>query len=242
MDWHIERLDRCESTQEECLERARLGAPQGSAVIAKTMDDGRGQHGRGWHAPQGGLYLSFVVRDLDPRLLTLALGNAVADVLEVAGAEPRLKWVNDVWVAGKKVAGILVDAESTGDKLDFLVAGIGININGTAADWPSPLCDTAATLEDVLGADSCIEDLETYLLDAIGTWIERLQEGQDSQIVSAWRARDALIGKTVGFDPDGDFCTKVIGTAEGIDDHGRLLLATDEGRQAYAAGSVFLQE
>ena len=241
MNWSIERIDTCESTQDEAAAKAKAGAPHGTVVIAETMGDGRGQHGRGWHAPAGGLYLSIVLRDVaSPKFLTLALGNAVADVLEVAGAEPRLKWVNDVWVEGKKIAGILVEAETTGEDTVY-VAGLGINVNGHAADWPHPLNGNATTLEDALGAEACMEDLESFLLESIAGWLQKL-ESRPQEIVAAWQARDALQGQTVGFDPDGDFCTKLVGQAAGIDGEGRLRLVTDEGEQVFDNGSVFLQE
>lgn len=241
MDWHIERIDTCDSTQDEALARAQQGAPHGTVVIAATMGDGRGQHGRAWHAPEGGLYLSLVLRDIaSPRFLTLALGNAVADVMEVAGAEPRLKWVNDVWVDGKKIAGILVEAETTGDETVF-IAGLGINVNGDPATWPHPLNGTSTTLEATLGAEACIEDLESFLLESIDGWLQKL-DGRTEEIVAAWQVRDALAGQTVGFDPDGDFCTKLVGTAEGIDAEGRLRITTDDGEQVFDNGSVFLQD
>lgn len=242
MSRQIERLDACDSTQDEAVALARTGASHGTVVVAKQMADGRGQHGRGWHAPEGGLYLSIVLRNVaHPRLLTLALGNAVADVLEVAGAEPRLKWVNDVFVDGKKIAGILVEAESTGDSIDFMVGGIGLNVAGSAKDWPAPLNGQAVTLEDVLGAEVCAPDLEGFLLDAIDTWLGRLAS-EPTEVVEAWRRRDFLRGQRVGIDPDGDFCAKVLGTADGIDDDGRLLVRTDDAVEAFDNGSVFLQD
>jgi BirA family biotin operon repressor/biotin-[acetyl-CoA-carboxylase] ligase len=202
------------------------------------MSEGRGTHGRTWHAPAGGLYLSFLLRRaIDPQRLTLAIGNAVADVLEVAGAEPQLKWVNDVLVDGSKIAGILVEAESTGDTIDQLRVGIGINVNGTSAAWPQPLNEQSTTLQDVLSAEACIEDLESYLLQTIDTWLRRLETDADA-IVTAWRGRDALLGKVIGFDPDGDFCAKVMGKAAGIDDDGRLLIDVDGVIEAHATGCV----
>lgn len=226
-------------------EAARLaadGAHEGTAIIAQRMDDGRGTHGRPWHAPAGGLYLSFILRrQADPRFLTLAIGNAVADVLEVAGAEPRLKWVNDVLVDGRKIAGILVEATSTGDHIDAIVCGIGLNLNGSTRDWPHPLNGQAITLEDVLGADSCVEDFETILFDALETWIDRA-DTDPAHVIATWRDRDALAGKQVGFDPDGDFCAKVVGTAAGIDDDGQILIHVDGELQAFRTGTVFLQD
>ncbi len=221
---------------DEARKRARAGAPGGSALVATRMSQGRGTHGRPWHAPEGGLYLSMILRDLDdPHLLTLALGNAVADVLEVAGAQPELKWVNDVLVDGKKVAGILVEGEATGDRFDFLVAGIGINVNGHAADYPGELRDTATTLEDVLGADSCIEDVETFLLQELDRWIQMVRDGRNEEIVAAYRQRDALAGKRVRLE-SGDLAVE--GLAAGIDDDGHLLMEVRGAVRSFDTGSI----
>lgn len=240
MEFHVERLEECASTQEEARRRARAGAPDGTVVVAKRQTEGHGQHGHAWFSPEGGLYLSVVLRGLaDARLLTLAVGNAVADVMEVAGVEPRLKWVNDVLVDGRKIAGILVESESTGDRIDFLVVGIGVNVEGHAADWPAPVGRVATTLEDCLGPGSCASDMEGFLLEKVGQWVERLRAGRGDEVLAAWRRRDALLGKRVGLDPDGDLCAKVLGTARGVDDQGHLLIETDGHVTAYAAGRVF---
>ncbi|HUR64121.1 MAG TPA: biotin--[acetyl-CoA-carboxylase] ligase [Candidatus Thermoplasmatota archaeon] len=232
--WTVERVASAASTMDLARQKARAGAPDRWAVVAEEMTAGRGTHGRAWHAPKGGLYLSFVLRGLpDARLASLALGNAVADALEVAGVEPRLKWVNDVWVDGRKVAGILVEGESTGSTLDFLVAGIGVNVNGHATAFPAPLNAQATTLEDQLGCDSCIPDLETLLLHSIDKWLGKLKDGEATQVVAAFRARDALKGKKVRVDG-------VEGVAAGIDDEGRLLVATAAGTQTVQAGTVTL--
>lgn len=219
-------------------EKARAGAPDGTVVVAEEMTAGRGTHGRPWLAPKGGLYLSLVLRDLgdlrDLRLLAMALGNAVADALEVAGVEPRLKWVNDVLVGGRKVAGILVEAESTGDRVDFLVAGIGVNVNGAAASLPG-LERTATTLEEQLGCDSCIPDLETLVLDRVAAWLERLRSGARSEVVEAFRARDAVRGRRVRVAFAGQATE---GVAQGVDGEGRLLVDTGSGVAALEAGSL----
>jgi BirA family biotin operon repressor/biotin-[acetyl-CoA-carboxylase] ligase len=218
--------------------KARVGAPDRWAIVAESMTGGRGTGGNTWHAPPGGLYLSFVLRGLqDPHLLTLALGNAVADALEVAGAEPRLKWVNDVLVGGKKIAGILVEGESTGDRFDFLVAGIGININGSAARFPPELRPVATTLEDVLACDSCIPDLETLLLQRVDRWLGKLADGRDGDIVAAFRARDALAGRRIRVESGRQ---RTEGVAAGIDEQGHLLVRVGAATQALSNGTVTL--
>ncbi len=230
MDFQVEHVGAVASTMDDAKQRARDGAPDGTTLVASSMTAGRGQHGRSWHAPEGGWYASIIIRDVaDPRMLTLALGNAVADVLEIAGAEPRIKWVNDVYVDDRKVAGILCEAESTGDALDFIVAGIGINLNGSTDDWPDGLNALAGTLEQVLGVDTCIEDTEPFILEAIGDWVEKVRSGKHDDVIARTRQRDYLRSRQV--DVEG-----TLGTAGGIDDNGHLLV---DG-QPVAAGTVTL--
>lgn len=245
--WTVERHASVSSTMDLAKQRARTGAPDGTVVVAEEMTEGRGSHGRPWCAPKGGLYVSLVLRGLrEPHLLTLALGNAVAEALEVAGVEPRLKWVNDVLLpapstagqggkhVGLKVAGILVESESTGDRIDFLVAGIGVNVNGPASALPG-LEKVATTLEDQLGCDSCIPDLETLLLDRVGHWVERVRSGRDAEIVAAFRSRDALKGRNVRVATGKDVAE---GVADGIDDQGHLLVRGKSGVKALSTGTV----
>jgi BirA family biotin operon repressor/biotin-[acetyl-CoA-carboxylase] ligase len=233
--WTVERLATCTSTMDEARKRARAGAPDGFVVVAEEQTAGRGQRGHTWYAPKGGLYLSFVVRGLsDIRLLTIALGNAVADALEVAGVEPRLKWVNDVLVDGRKVAGVLVEGEWTGPKLDFMVVGIGVNVNGAATAFPGGLRATAITLEESLHCESCIPDLESLLLQKVDAWLDLLRKGDNARIAAAFRQRDALQGQRVSV-ANGH---AVEGTADGIDDLGRLRVLTAGGPRLFDQGPV----
>lgn len=235
MNWSVERLATCGSTMEEALARARSGAPHGTVVVAEEQTAGHGTKGRAWHSPKGGLYLSAVLRGLrDPHLLTLALGNAVADALEVAGVEPRLKWVNDVLVEGRKLAGILVAAESTGDRIDFVVAGIGVNANGDPAAFPADLRASATTLEHELHCETCVPDLETLLLSSMQRWVDIVAQGRDEEVLAAYRARDALPGARVRILGDGE----LEGTAEGIDARGRLLVRSGGVQHAILSGTV----
>ncbi len=245
MAWAVERVPSAPSTMDLARERARAGAPDGTVVVAEEMTAGRGTQGRPWAAPKGGLYLSIVLRDVaDPTLLTLALGNAVCDALEVAGVEPRLKWVNDVLLpdpaggAGRKVAGILVESESTGSRVDFLVAGIGVNVNGDGSALPADVRPLATTLEAELGCESCVPDLEALLLQSIDSWLGKLRAGDDDKVLAAARARDALLGREVLL---ADGATQMRGTAAGLDGKGRLLIRGPDGKtQAFATGTVRL--
>ncbi len=241
-DWPIEHLESCTSTQEEARLRAQRGAPHGTVIVAAHQTAGHGQRDRTWESPEGGLYLSVVLRNIhNPHLLTLALGNAVADALEVAGADPALKWVNDVWIEGRKVAGILVEGESTGDTFDFLLAGIGINVNEPEGGLPEVIRDQAVALQTALGAESCIPDLETFLLESMQRWVDLVARGRHDEVLSTWRRRDALQNQAIRLlSPTGKELAQ--GVARGIDDQGRIRIEAPDGTiQAFDNGTIQTQ-
>ena len=208
------------STNARARELAARGAPHGTLVTAAEQSAGRGRQGRTWVAPPGrALLCSLLVRE-PPRLLPLAAGVAVA---EVVGPESRLKWPNDVLLGGRKVAGILVEGRP---QEGWAVVGIGLNVAVQAHEFPPDLRDLAGTLGL---PPSEIEPTLSRLLLALGRWIAADQD----EVLDAVRARDALFGRHVRW---GDGA----GQAAGIDDNGRLILDTESGRVALDAGEVHL--
>jgi BirA family biotin operon repressor/biotin-[acetyl-CoA-carboxylase] ligase len=148
---------------------------------------------------------SLILRDYDA-LLPLRAGLAVADV---AGPSALVKWPNDVWIEGKKVAGILVEAR------DWAVLGIGVNV---ALD-PSTLPPDVAEIAGTLGRDP--SEVEPTLTELLARLESRLREGKDATL-AALRERDALLGRPVRWD-GGE------GTGAGIDDSGGLLVHRPDG-------------
>jgi BirA family transcriptional regulator, biotin operon repressor / biotin---[acetyl-CoA-carboxylase] ligase len=204
------------STNERARELAAAGAPHGTLVTASEQTAGRGRQGRTWTAPAGrALLCSLVVRD-PPRLLSLAAGVAVA---EVAGAEAMLKWPNDVLLAGRKVAGILVEGRPSER---WAVLGVGLNVALREED----LLPGAGTLG--LGP----EDIEAILGELVAAATRWLAAPAD-EVLKAVRARDALRGQPVRW-------AHGAGRGAGIDADGRLLVSTDEGELALDAGEVHL--
>ena len=220
-----------DSTNARAREFAGRGAPDGTLVTALSQSAGRGRQGRTWTAPAGrALLCSIVVRE-PPRLLPLATGVAVAEVVEAALASPApgsrleaaIKWPNDVLVDGRKVAGILVEARM---QEGWAVAGIGVNVALRAADFPADLRDRAGTL----GLEpSAIEPTLDALLRALERWLE----ADADAVLDAVRARDALLGREVRWGGQ-------TGTGAGIDSSGRLVVRTDSGEVALDAGEVHL--
>jgi BirA family biotin operon repressor/biotin-[acetyl-CoA-carboxylase] ligase len=214
---HLRLID---STNRRARELAAAGAPHGTLVTAAEQSAGRGRQGRTWTAPLGRAILaSLLVRD-PPSLLPLATGAAVA---EVAGDHALLKWPNDVLVAGRKVAGILVEGRP---QEGWAVVGIGLNVAVRPEDFPPELRDRAGSL----GLEpAALEPTLDRLLDRLARWIP----APAAEVLEAVRARDALLGAPVRW-AGGQ------GSGAGIDDGGRLLVATAEGTVTLDAGEVHL--
>ncbi len=215
---HLREVD---STNARARELAAAGAPHGTLVTAFSQTAGRGRQGRKWVGPPGrSLLLSVVVRELDP-LLPLRAGLAVADI---AGADARVKWPNDVHLGGRKVAGILVEGRP---QEGWAVIGIGLNVAVDVDALPDEVRVIAATL----GREP--EALEPTLAELLRALEVRLTEPHETA-VAALRERDALRDRPVRW-AGGE------GVGAGIDDEGRLLVRTSDGEtNPLDAGEVHL--
>ena len=209
------------STNERARELAEQGASHGTLVTANEQTTGRGRQGRDWVTPPGvAIAASLVLRDFD-ELLPLRAGLAVADV---AGPGARVKWPNDVWVDGRKVAGILVEARAG----EWAVLGIGVNVALDPATLPPDVAEIAGTL----GRDP--EQVEPTLVELLSALEQRLGQDRDAAL-AAMRDRDALLGRPVRWQ-DGE------GTGAGIDANGALLVTLADGSTtALSAGEVTLR-
>jgi len=152
-------LDKIDSTNTECKRRAVSGAPEGLVVLAEEQTGGRGRLGRSFQSPRGcGLYLSALLRPrLEPQAVsdfTAWVAVAVCDGIEAAcGLRPRIKWTNDLVLQGRKLCGILTELglESETNALEYLVTGIGINVNHRPEDFSEEVRPMAVSLAQVLG-------------------------------------------------------------------------------------------
>lgn len=202
----------CDSTNERAKDLADRGATHGTLVTADEQSAGRGRQGREWVAPPGSAVLmSVVLRDFDA-LLPLRAAVAVA---ETCGSE-EIKWPNDVWIEGRKVAGILVEGRPAEG---WAVLGIGVNV--LPVEFPAEL--NAVALGDGRGVDAVLQ----ALIESLDRWLRA------DDVLPAWRQRDALRGRPLSW-AEGS------GTAAGIDDSGALLVDTGSGREALQAGDVHL--
>ena len=220
-----------DSTNERAKELAATGAPHGTVVTADEQTAGRGRQGRAWSAPRrAAVLMSVIVRDLGDSAAMLPLAAAVAacEACEsVSGVRCEIKWPNDVWVDGRKLAGILVEARPTAG---WAVVGIGLNVSTTEDEFPAELRETATSLRAAAGVAPSVEDVLEALLGALDRWLG----APPAEVLNAWRTRDALRGKQLRWENGS-------GVAAGIDDSGALIVDTPSGRETLDAGEVHLE-
>jgi len=213
-------LESCASTNDEAARYARAGASHGTIVIAERQEAGRGREGRAWASPSGGLYFSAIMRpplplaDVPP--ITLAIGIAVCDAARAFGAPAALKWPNDVLIGDKKLAGVLVETQSQGGRLDSVIVGIGVNLGSVP--------DAVAARAIALAVDR--EAFVAELIAQLERWVDRyVSRGLDS-IIPSWQQRMAP-GLSARAMIDG---AALSGELAGIDLDGSLLLRDDTGK------------
>jgi BirA family transcriptional regulator, biotin operon repressor / biotin---[acetyl-CoA-carboxylase] ligase len=225
------------STNDDAKRAARSGAPEGAAFVADAQSGGRGRLGRSWYSPSGeNLYASFVLRpSFDPKripLVTLTAGLAVVDAVAPRVAERRvgLKWPNDVHIDGRKVAGILSEAQVLTGEPAWVVVGIGVNVRTRA--FPAEL-EARATSLALAGATSL--DRGALFVDLAAALFQRmamLRRGNVRDLISAFAARDELAGRPITVDG-------ARATAVGIAEDGALVVRGTDGReQRCVAGDV----
>lgn len=221
-------LDSVDSTNNHAKMLADRGAPHGTVVISDHQTGGRGRRGNSFVSPDGkGLYLSVLLRfDLPPAEvinLTAWIAVAVCNAVEqVIGERPGIKWTNDIILRRKKLCGILTEMGLEGEtgELQYVVAGIGINVSQTEEDFGPDVAPLAISLEQALGrsirradlAAAVIRSLDRMLKDFPGqkaAYLERyradcLTTGQEVRLIQKGETRTAFAEEI-----DGDFALVV---------------------------------
>ncbi|MBN1857637.1 biotin--[acetyl-CoA-carboxylase] ligase [Candidatus Bipolaricaulota bacterium] len=203
----IVELDFATSTQD--VARSLLGTDRcPDIIVAKTQTAGRGRCGRSWSSPIGGMYATMIVPTSD--LLFARAALAVTNALRQIGIHPSIKWPNDLLVAGKKMAGLLV--EVIGDRA---LVGVGINLD--AAPVPEATCVGA-----YVAPPPCASAL------ALKVW-QAWPHGAAAEILLDYRRQCATLGRRVRVDRGTPAGESVCGIAVDIDETGALVVAGDEG-------------
>jgi BirA family biotin operon repressor/biotin-[acetyl-CoA-carboxylase] ligase len=231
------------STNDAATRLAEAGAPEGTMVVAAAQTSGRGRLGREWFSPpDAGLYVSVVCRDRRATpFLTLAGGVAVAEGIRAATALPvEIKWPNDIVIAAngparrRKVAGILAEATTNADGLQYVVLGFGINLRSVA--YPAGIADRASSLEAELGRPVDAGQVLAHTLIALSGQMSRLSRGESLAVLAKWRAlAPSAIGSRVEYEGQSGHRA---GITAGIADDGALLVRVGEHVDRVIAGEL----
>ncbi|MBM9536850.1 biotin--[acetyl-CoA-carboxylase] ligase [Desulfobulbus alkaliphilus] len=232
--------DQTDSTNRIAFDLMRQGYPDGTVVQAGQQSAGRGQHGRRFSSPPGGLYFSLLLR---PKfdvarlpLVTLVTGLACCQVIAAhLSLHPRLKWPNDIYLQGRKLAGILCENSvgPPGDPLaSGVIIGVGLNVNVRLEDFPEDLQPLVTSLFTHTGKEEDLASLLQTLLAAIKGAVVALGK-EASSLLHQWQQYDYLLGKKIEYTAGS---TSLFGIGSGIDHTGRYCLLDAQGVKHHIIG------
>jgi BirA family biotin operon repressor/biotin-[acetyl-CoA-carboxylase] ligase len=222
-----------DSTNTHARQLAESGAAEGEIVIAEQQTHGRGRLGRNWISPAfDNLYLSVVLRpELPPAhapQITLMAAVALADTVACfTPGPPAIKWPNDILVHGKKLAGILTESSLTAERINYVILGIGVNINFPHALMPEAIRGRATSLMECAGRAVSREAFLGRLIQHLDRCYGILGEAGFDRIAPRWEAYFSLLGKRVRVEMGDE---TIAGVAKGIDNDGALIVEGERGQ------------
>lgn len=231
-------LDRIDSTNNYAKKIALEGCEEGTLVVADYQTCGRGRLGRDWNSPdKKGVWMSLVLRPDIPfeevQIITLAASVAVVQALyDVAQIEAGIKWPNDIIICGKKVCGILVEMNMEIDRINFLVLGIGLNVNQEKDDFSQELLEKAVSLkmhvEETSNSQKILKrnELIAAILLKFEEIYDKVKSGAFEDIISEWKKYSATLGKEVNITYKNE---QYRGVAEDITKDGKLIVKCEDG-------------
>lgn len=234
------------STNDVIEKLARDGVKEGVVVFAESQTKGRGRLGRKWISPaHKGLWFSILLRpNLNPQETTqLTVASATAlrrAIISETNLRPEIKWPNDILIGGKKVVGILTEMSAELDRVQYVILGIGVDVNLGAGDFPAELRKIATSLKIASGASVDRAELAAVIMRELDADYARVVGGQFAAVADEWEAQCATLGRNVTVHM-GE--RRIQGRAESLDDDGTLLVRTQHGRlERIIGGDVILEK
>ena len=220
-----------ESTNGVAKFLANQGAPEGTAVLSETQTKGRGRSGKKWESPVGGIWLSLILRpDIDPSkasIITLATGVAVAKTLIGMGIDARIKWPNDILINGKKVAGILTEANARFNAVDYVIVGVGIDTKVDTDILAHDLGEITTSISQETEREIIESKIVAKFLNEFEEIYDLFKDEKFNDILYDWRRMAQTIGRYVEIQqPLGKVYR---GIAVGINNQGALILELSNG-------------
>ncbi len=210
---------------------ANEDAVEGTVIISEIQTKARGRSGQKWESPEGGVWMSIIIRpDIEPSkasLITLSTGVAIAKTIRKLGIDAKIKWPNDVLIHGKKVSGVLTEANINTNKLDYVVVGVGIDSNIDISEFSEELKNGATSLDMELPEKVDENEVIAVFLKEFEDIYELYKAEKFESILNDWRHLADTIGKHVEI-------TQTLGKtsygyAVGINKNGSLIIEKTDG-------------
>ena len=219
-----------DSTNREARDLADEGAPEGTLVLSEAQIKGKGRKGRTWFSPpKGGIYISLILRPtispVEAPKFTLLAAVAIAEaLLSMTPLNIHIKWPNDILVDGKKIAGILTEMSTEMDAVNYIVVGLGLNVN--TPRFPDEIQGIATSILIETGKVFPRVRLIQEYLERYETYYEMYKKTGFDPIINRWKDLSNIVGKKVEVRVIGN---QFIGEALDIDGDGALILKDDQG-------------
>ena len=227
----IHYFKEVDSTNDVAKYLAENGAEEGTVVVAEIQNRGKGRRGKTWISPPGGVWMSIILRpDIPPSRapqLTLVTGVAVAETLKKElNLDVGIKWPNDILIGNKKVCGILTEVNASINKVNYVIVGIGIDMNVDVPLFPPDLQKGATSLKNELDTEINGAILVQKFLLNLEKLYDQFTSDKFPDILNEWRFLSKTIGSKVEVRTRGK---TIRGDAVGINKDGILILELDDG-------------
>ena len=235
MKYH--HFDALDSTNDHLIKMAESGAPEWTVVIADRQTLGRGRRSRDWWSPDGNLHMSILLRPtVSPQellRLPLTASLAVLSALGSAGSSLTVKWPNDVLLDGRKMAGILTESRSEGNRVHWAVVGIGVNMVSTKDDIPARLRERMAFVHEL---DLILEpnELAVRIARSMKKWSGSMKGKDWERAMEEWSRRADW--NTPYTYRNG--IRHIVGVTVRLDDSGGLVMETEDGEMVVYSGEI----
>ena len=233
----IQFFSKVPSTNDVLKKLAKQGESEGTIIIAEEQTNARGRKNRYWNSPKEGLWFSILLRPHIPpqkaMLVTMIASIALTQAIHrTIGLKPMIKWPNDLLIQDKKVCGILTELSAEMDQIEYMIIGIGLNVNNTI---PESLQSISVSLKQSTHRHISRVMLMQAICIVFDEWYEQLKKGHEERIRSTWLSLSQIEGKTVEIKKERN---TIKGIVKGIDPQGGLIVESDQSIQHILTGDI----